>query len=658
MKRKALFILALSIGFGIPSVQGQILKKLKEKVNEVSKKVNKEIENVEKVPCLIADKDCIEKAEKEGKEVIYTGQNNGSSNSEIPSSTGNKEMIGIDQSNSFSNGTKHDVYKAVSKNFKVSENGVSVAHLDFEGSRKVIKINGKPEPIADNVYFDFFRFSPSGQRYAYIAQFGSECSVILDGKKVKTVVCPAMGGGFLKYRGKPLFYFSEDDSSLAYFYPNTSSQSSSSYNDHTVYYNGKKVPGRLNDFGRRHRRTTDPIIVKGENIYFVLTENNNATLYINGKAQTSYGQISNLEVSNNGKHYTYVANLNDDENRKLVINGTEWPLDNASTPPFSMDLNSGLVSYMHNNKLLKNGQPISDLELDNQYYSVDVLFSRDGKRLALLSKNLRSRQERIYLDGKAMPPFEDITDISFTADGKSLVYLARNGGKYFVMVNNNEIGPFDHVSDLVFSENGSSYAFKVRVSEDNKTYWYVNSKKIGPANGPLIFSKDGSRYVFPSSGDGSYESPDAWVIDGKRYTGKLSAFRAAGNTDRAYPNFIFNPANNKLAYLIKENYDQGLWRDVVIYDNKELPGIDRSTTFLKPIFSNNGEKMAILMGQRQSSEPYLWKVYLNFKPGPVVGQPTSPGQNQHFEFTNFLDNKTFRTIGLEDEELHVYTISF
>lgn len=257
-----------------------------------------------------------------------------------------------------------------------------------------------------------------------------------------------------------------------------------------------------------------------------------------------------------------------------------------------------------------------------------------------------------------MPPFEDIKEIAFTSDGNSLVYIGSNGGKHFVIENEKEIGPFDSAQDLIFSEEGNSYAFKGRTERGGRFFWYVNGKKIAPAQGPIIFSKDGSRYAFESVAEGTYHSSDAWVIDGEMFTGNLSAFRMEGNKNQISKTFIFNPVNNKLAYIIKDNYDQGLWRDVVIYENKKLNGIDRSTFFLKPIFSDNGENFGLLMGNSVSSQWPLMKVYLNMKPGPVVGQPRPKSGHHSFEFADFIDKKTFRTIELEGEELHVYTISF
>lgn len=645
--RPKLFIILLFL-FGYCHIgEAQILKKLKKKVNEISQKAVGEIEKIEKVPCLISDKDCIEKAEQEGKEVVLTGNDNQTTSSGIPSNTSSNHAGVFNEKNIYSSSTNHSSYKTANKDFKISENGMHIAHVDFEGSRKVIKINGKAEPLADDVFFDFFEFSPSGKRYAYLAQFESECHVVIDGKKGQKVQCPARGTGYYRFRGKPMFYFTEDDSKLAYVHPKS--------NNLGINYNGNNLPGSISLSTTAQNK--DPILVRGNKIFFTLYEDDLTTLFINGGRQASHNDLTYLEVSNDGKHYAYTArDFNAEQELKIVIDGKEFPKSNPNYTLFNMDRNSGMVSYINNKVLMVNGKPISK-EMDRNT-SAKVIFSKNGRSHALIYENRNIRQSRIQFNGKEMPPFEDIKEISFTNDGNSLVYIAGNGGKYFVIENEKEIGPFDSAQDLIFSEEGNSYAFKGRKDRGEIFNWYVNGKKISPAKGTIVFSKDGSRYAFVSSGDGNYNSPDAWVIDGKKFTGRLSAFRPDGDADRAYQNFIFNPVNNKLAYIIRENYDKGLWRSVVLYDDKVLTGVDRGTTFLKPVFSDNGENIAILMGQPQSSKPYSWKVYLNLKPGPIVGQPTSPSRNQHFDYSNFLDNKNFRTIGLEGETLEVYTVSY
>lgn len=648
MKSKVHYILIfLFLGYS-PIAKGQVLKKLGKKISEVSKEISKEIETIEQVTCLFSDRDCINRAKSEGKKVILKGPGNspGSSNTQT-TSVGNQGFAVHDESNSFNSGTSNETYEILNREIKLSSNGTSIANLTLQGSRKVVKVNGIAGPVADNIFFESFVFSPSGKRHAYLGQFGQDCNVIVDGKMGEQITCPDRYGN--NFNNNPMFYFTEDDATMLVSLGKTNLQMKD------ILINEKKIEGVFN-----------PLIIRGNDIFFVKKNNEGYSVYHNGKIGPEYSNIKGLVVSYDGKNYAYVAH--NKGGQIVVINGKETHAY-KQIYDLNMDLRNGKVIYRTDINTVIDGKVI-DFSRGTYFKSVspaartglpayminafknspmnsNVIFNPVGDTYAYVVTGSASRMETVFINGKSLPSFENIDYLSFTGDGKKLIFIGRNSNKYFLVVEGKEFGPFDYVANFIVSEKGNSYAFQAR-NGNEKNHWYVNGEKIAQAAGDkLFFSPDGSRYAFVS-GTGHQT---AYVIDGMEYEGSISGF---WNSNLETPPFNFNPITNELAYIIRESYDGGKFRDVLIYGDNKLTGNDHRTNFSYPSFSADGKHFAVLMGQRQYGAPTQWKLFLDLKPGPLIGQQTSSKP----EFSSFLDNKTYKTIGIMDGQLDVFTVSF
>ena len=658
MKRKGFYILILFIGYS-PIAEGQILKKLGKKISEVSQEIGEEIKILEQVNCLFTDKDCINKAKKEGKKVIIVGKDNNPSPQSTPTTSAGKDNYGYavhDEHNSFSSASRHEEYETVNKAFKWSQDGSSIAQLSFEGSRMIVMINGKSGPVADNIFFESLIFSPSGKRHAYLAQFGQDCKVVVDGKIERQLHCPSRS---LNLRNISLFHFTEDDTSLLIH-----NKSKGNYGASDLTIDGKAF-----------EVVFDPVIVRGNGIYFILKNNDGYSHYVNGKLGPTYLNIKGLAVTFDGKHYSYMAQKKENNGGVgyvVVTDGKESPLYKR-IESLSMDLRNGKVIYRTDintviddksivskgylktvNPIMRYGMPKYMLNsLKNQPMDAQAIFSKDGQRNAYVTGSVDNKMETLWVDGKAMSPFEEIIAQSFTGDGKGFIYVGKTRNKYFVVVEGTEFGPFDYFENLVVSEEGNAYAFIARKSGEIN-HWYVNGKKIAPAQSSsqvgsrLVFSLDGSRYAFRAQGERNEHS---FVIDGEIHNDMLSGFR---DPEKEWPPFIFNPTTNKLAYVIKESYEEGKYREVLIYGKDKLAGIDNKSYFGFPTFSNDGKHFAVLMGQQQYGKPTQWKFFIDLKPGPLIGQPTSGKP----EFASFVSPNIFRSIGLIGDKLDVHTVSF
>lgn len=641
--------------------EGQILKKLKEKVKEAAQQIAVETEDDlirEIVPCELYDKNCIETAKSEGKEVVIT-------NEKVEGKNGNnknKDLASNKVKDEFEKNTRVEVVGTLDKSrlsdFEISEDGSYFAVPGFIGSRQTVLINGKEDLAFDKVLFKSFQFSPSGGSYAYMASNGNGCFAVLNGKISEGMRCQSEYS-----RDKP-FSFSADGKDVVY-------RKFRGDRTQTLVVNGKE----LSDF----QTDGSPFYFKGGKIFYVgkpyngieqnpkdhLQQRTNH-LYINHKPGPAYLDIKDLQVSDDGERFAYQRRLYDPEKNtggmQVIVNGKEgkvypqihnFTFDNATGAIFYIgESNIRLVVEKANYRRANEAKYV----FDNKIYlrsetgfiiPSSVTFSSNGKRHAFITEG-GSGMHKVWVDGKPSLNYEKVGKPFFTGNSEKVIFQATSGGQQFVVVNGEEFGPYKYLDQIFLSDKGGSYAF-IAGDGTNRNF-YVNGKISSPADHQtqLIFSSDGSRYAYFNKLTGSV------VVDGILETQKPYYFSDIRGIKINYspPQFLFSPKGNRLAYLVRTIHNNQYVNTRLIVDDKEIDIGNNQITY--PVFSPDGKHIAYLQSVLRPREPKKWQLYINMKPGPIIGDDTFTGLENTVKF---IDDNTLQVIGFDGDEVKKYTLT-
>ena len=158
-----------------------------------------------------------------------------------------------------------------------------------------------------------------------------------------------------------------------------------------------------------------------------------------------------------------------------------------------------------------------------------VVFSADKKSMAYVAGD--GNKNFVVLDGKEGPPFDDIYDLRFSPVGSRLAYGARRGLNHFILEagkgveGNKEHGPYENIQrgSLVFRPDGKDLAWAAFGADGN---WHVclNGKTIEEGCDRII-----SQITF-ADGVSAPAYVGRYVSDGK----PSFAMSYAGTPGRAY----------------------------------------------------------------------------------------------------------------------------
>lgn len=146
-----------------------------------------------------------------------------------------------------------------------------------------------------------------------------------------------------------------------------------------------------------------------------------------------YDAIGNLEFGSDDESLTYTAAR--DKTAYLVLNDKEEKFDGR------------LFQY-----------PV--IRPDNKAVGV-VIAVKGGMAF----------QEKFAGDSKAHKPFDEITDLIYSRDGRQYAYLARKGKSWVVVVNGSEGPPFDKTATPKFSPDDSKVVYRAR--QDGRRFLVV-----------------------------------------------------------------------------------------------------------------------------------------------------------------------------------------
>lgn len=693
MKTRSISIIFSFICLITVPANAQILKKLKEKVEEATQEVVKELGLDEKA------NQNNEKQEKEsGADISETDiKNSGSTKS-------NSTSI-LSRENVFSGGTTVFDYGTVQNDgrgeYIISPDAKHAAIPGLEGSRQVIIIDGKKGPTFDQVFFSSLVFSPTGGRYAYLARRNNKCIIVIDGEEKDSYDCIANSRG----NTAPIqFYFSPDTKDFAYLKP-------TNHGNDDQYFRGQTSQVILNGIEGPILQNFNSFLFKGGKLFYTgslyakgnKTLKNKVSLFINNKPEKTFMSINNLLVGDDGSNYAYIGLKRDTIENKvqkfLVQNGEI--LDEVNNIHLMMDVKNGILISSITEEYLEDGKRKNrtKLKIGNKFYELSneqylenpghssinrgsfagvepnvvqdasgnnykIIMSMDGQQHAFLTKRTGFGGNTNYLytvwrNGKQGREYENISNLKFTPDGQKLVYTATSNRKFFVIENEKEFGPYESLSHLGISPGGGSYAYLA--SDGNNSHWYVNGKPISGGSGKpeeFQFSPDGSRFAFSGFNN---EGEPVIIVDGNIRKQKLGDFfqtRALGRNNNKSPYktpfFVFSPDSKNLMYPIVSK-PNGVYnrRELVINDRIFIHAED-SSVYGFPTFSNDSQNTAYLHPIRKPGEPLIWQLYINNKPGPIVGK-TFP---QNPSAVSFVDSNTVSVLAFADNEIKKYNVKF
>lgn len=376
--------------------------------------------------------------------------------------------------------------------YVVSQNDARVAYVGLKGTRTVVSVDGVEGPVLDELF--------NGSAAA-IPQAGP------------LLVHLANAGG--KFNGTPsAVIFSETGSSYAYI--------GRQGNDYVVIHNGKEI-GRGPRSALSLQHSPLGLSPKGNFAFWgeMRIENSRGTyrLVVNGKPEPWAGHQDLKPVfSADDKRYAYTAGTVADYQKQMLIIDGKVAGYTGHTPQWTADSKT-LLTIGADNKVLVDGKagPYAGMAIEK------ITPSTTGGRFAVIMRKRVVNAEGVgmlYLDGKEVPGTEGAMEISFSPDGKRWALLCRNAEarSYFVVIDGKKGGEYQTIA-AKFSWSPDSSKVAYQISNSGRNFVVVNSEEfpvglVGSlTRDPIVFAKTGARYAF-SSTDGSNRQ-HLTVVDGK-----------------------------------------------------------------------------------------------------------------------------------------------
>ncbi len=187
--------------------------------------------------------------------------------------------------------------------------------------------------------------------------------------------------------------------------------------------------------------------------------------------------------------------------------------DKVSIPVFSGDGKNFVYIAQEGNQhsIIVNHEQV--LSTGSTSEIITVLFRPDNKTIVFLLKE--GSKYFLVDDGVKSKPYDFIDEhsIAFSPDKSKIAFVARLNGKQMVVYNGKQSKPFEQVGFPVFSPDGKRMAFWAANGKDY--YVLLNNKKseVYDAIGSLQFSRDSKHFVY----NATFNGLDWILFDKKKY---------------------------------------------------------------------------------------------------------------------------------------------
>jgi Tol biopolymer transport system component len=378
---------------------------------------------------------------------------------------------------------------------RFSPDGNRVAYVAGRGKKFLVVVDGKEGAEYDRISVGVPSFSPDSRRISYFAERGGKTFAVVDGTESKPFDFASSDAPIFSPDSRRVIYMARRDKQTY------------------VVIDGREVFESEYVGGPRFSKT-------GKRMVYTVARQDQWLVVTNGKQGKSYNGLgNNIEFSDDEKHVLYRANT---PAGQLIV------VDEVETEPRP-------VIEENSYGFSPNGQRVAYIGWDyrdEQYVVVDnkkgqlyedvnkPVFSPDSKHVVYAA--WRAGKEFVVTDGVEGEAFDEVNDyFRFSPDGKRMVYFAKRGAQQFLVVDG-VAKPYDEIIDFKFSPDSKRLFVEARrvntmlmalEGEPPKEYELTQSKQ-GEASErwdfQMAFSPDSKRAAWVSRRGGK----DFVVLDG------------------------------------------------------------------------------------------------------------------------------------------------
>lgn len=413
-------------------------------------------------------------------------------------------------------------------------------------------------------------FSPDGRHYAYCGRVGTQWYLIVDGQQ---------SAGYHAVDEQGPIFSAQGTSVACAVCTNTRWQVISGTHGQPIGNACEQISQMVYS-------------ADGTRLLYAARQDDHWVVVVDGVAGNGYDQVSDLTVSADGKHYAYAAR--EDWYWRLVMDGVEL----------------------------------------GDYDAISVLcYNPAGNHLAY--QVVQGSKQEVYLDTRSLGSFTGILELPtrFDASGQHLFFITSVYSKNALYRDGKAGKMYDDIANLTISADGTRVAFTVWT--DDKVMLVDNGREIscGDMPGVVYITPDGKRTIYLRNNDAKavrYENGvitaryddigDAAIsLDGKHLAyavrqGKQWFVMLDGKLSQAYEKVIgcpqFSPNSQRLAYFAVMNK-----RVHLVLDGQPLgtAGLIHQYQLLYPriFFSEDSQHIAYL-----ASDGAFVTVVIDQVPGP------------------------------------------